>query len=631
MAFVNKSQGLAFIALAACGLVSRRSSCYLSSWSFALSLLSSCNEELSRRKVAIAFKLFYDLKMNPNFLRQIIVISLLFMASNPSFGKPQKDPSNAEFVKLEAEATKFAKDKKAQKMRHNFERLAAKWESFAKKHQSSPKASVALIKAADLYEKVAGISQVTENYEKAAEALFRAADKTSVSAEQDKLLMRAMRLYVVQLSDREAAALAIGSFLKRKSPKKKVPNAQAWYAEYQAQKKAESKKAEARKPTVVAAKPKEEVAETKIEHIKKVDLLKSEDGVGLAITISGEIQIKQGVIPKSDSSPRRVFFDLSPSELDKNVKGMIEVSQQGIKQIRLGQNKSDVVRIVAEAEASMPIHVRADVSPIEIWFGQGPKVDSEDDEEGEEPVAATPAPKIESHAPLGLALRKIVIDAGHGGHDPGAIGRGGLKEKDVTLSVSKKLKVALEEQMPGVKVYLTRDTDKYLALGERTEFANNLDADLFLSVHVNASPNRKTQGIETYYLNISHDRYAVRLASRENAMSESEISNLEFILADLAMKSNVSDSVRLGREVQASTCGHLQGSWSDVKDLGLKHALFYVLLGARMPAVLIETAFISNREDEKRLRTEKYQDALVNGMVKGILRYSEQKQAMYQP
>jgi N-acetylmuramoyl-L-alanine amidase len=311
---------------------------------------------------------------------------------------------------------------------------------------------------------------------------------------------------------------------------------------------------------------------------------------------------------------------------------MLEVSLNGIKQIRLGQNKNDVVRIVAEAEASMPIHVKADVSPIEIWFGMPPKA-----QEGV-PVAAarlpakpTPIPKREENAPLGLAMRKIVIDPGHGGHDPGAIGVNGLQEKDVTLSISLKLKAALEEQMPGVHVYLTRDTDKYVALGERTEFANNLDADLFISVHVNSSPNRKTQGIETYYLDITHDRYAVRLASRENAMSESEISNLEFILADLAMKSNVSDSVRLGREVQASTYGHLQSSWSDVKDLGLKHALFYVLLGARMPAVLVETSFISNRDDEKRLRTDRYLKEIVAGLVKGVLRYSEQKQAMYQP
>jgi N-acetylmuramoyl-L-alanine amidase len=150
-------------------------------------------------------------------------------------------------------------------------------------------------------------------------------------------------------------------------------------------------------------------------------------------------------------------------------------------------------------------------------------------------------------------------------------------------------------------------------------------ADLFISIHVNASPNRSTAGIETYYLNITHDRYALRLAARENAMSETETSNLEYILADLAMKSSVTDSIRLGRLVQTSMCGHMGTDWDDIRDLGLKSAMFYVLMGAKMPAILVETAFISNKTEEKRLKQDKYQDALAEGIVKGIKRYSDEQ------
>ncbi len=566
--------------------------------------------------------------MNPLSIRQLSVILALFLFAPIAFAKKVKDPSAHDFQTVEAEAKKFEKDKKSQKFRHNFEKMAAKWERFAKKHGNSDKAALALKKAAELYQRVADISQYTPNYQKAANVLLAAAEKTSKAAEQDEILMRVMRLYVVQLADRQGAADAIGPFLaKQRAKKRKLANAEAWLAEFQKQKKV------AAKAIAVAKKEKSQNVEDeeeplKLTRIKKVEMIKSEESVGLSIVSSGDIHIKQGVIPRSGTGKRRVFFDISRSELDPSVKTSFEVTAHGISNIRLAQNKTDVVRIVAEAEESMPIHVKADGVPIEIWFGQTPTV--EDEEEAEE-VAKTPKRIKEDDSPLGLALRKIVIDPGHGGHDPGAIGKGGLKEKDVTLAMAKKLKSELEESMPGVRVYLTRDTDKYLTLGERTEFANNLEADLFISVHVNSSPNRKTQGIETYYLNISHDRYAVRLASRENAMSETEISNLEFILADLAMKSNVSDSIRLGREVQASTHSHVQSTWNDVKDLGLKHALFYVLLGARMPAVLVETAFISNKADEKRLRTDPYQKAIVAGMAKGIIRYSEQKQALYQP
>ncbi|MEI6805684.1 MAG: N-acetylmuramoyl-L-alanine amidase, partial [Myxococcaceae bacterium] len=240
----------------------------------------------------------------------------------------------------------------------------------------------------------------------------------------------------------------------------------------------------------------------------------------------------------------------------------------------------------------------------------------------EEPVAA---PVVQAEEKKSL---RIVIDPGHGGDDPGAIGKKGLREKDVTLAVSKRMKALIEKIIPGTEVFLTRDHDKTLTLPFRTDFANKKQADLFISVHVNASLNRETQGVETYYLNISHDRYALRLAARENAMSESETSNLEFILADLAMKSSVSDSVRLGRIVQDSLCGNLLQQWDDIKNLGLKQAMFYVLMGAKMPAILVETSFISNKTDEKRLKDDAYQHALAEGIVQGILRYTKEKVAM---
>lgn len=555
-----------------------------------------------------------------------IFFALCFFAQ-PLLSKRAADPALLAFSRLEIESRQFERDKKAQKFRHNYEKIASKWESFSRKYAKSPKAALALVKAADLYEKVADITHFTRDYKKTAETLLLAMEKTVVRADRDAILVRAARIFETQMGDSEAAIRALEVHAKpvkmkqsqkRKTKQNSLPQSEALYAELMAKTRNVSKK---RELLVEPIKAKQEAL--KLERIEKVELLNSDKGVGLRLAATGELFIKHGVIPKNADSPRRVFFDFSRSQLDPSIPLSFDISKEGVRQVRLGQFKEDVVRIVVEAEASIPFHVKADDGPIEIWFGQTPQLVAE-----EAPAETIPE---QNEAPLGLALRRIVIDPGHGGSDPGAIGRGGLKEKDVTLAISKRLKAELEQQMPGIRVFLTRDSDKFISLSERTQFANELHADLFVSVHVNSSPNRKTQGIETYYLNITHDRYAVRLAARENAMSETEISNLEFILADLAMKSNVSDSVRLGREVQSSVFGHVQGTWSDVKDLGLKHALFYVLLGARMPAVLVETAFISNHEDEKRLRTDRYQDAIVAGLVKGIRRYSEQKQAMYQP
>lgn len=590
--------------------------------------------------------------MNRMQRTQIIALVLSLAFSPALFAKKKAADSSAarEFSLIEKDAKKFEQNKKAKQFKHNFEKLASRFESFAKKHPKSPSAAEAYIKAADLYERVAKVSKRDDDYEKVAHLIMSAAELKAKAADKDALAMRAIDIYKESLSDQDAAAELIKPLLAKKA---RMPKTQAWYAQYQAQKKvtkkliektkiaAEKKKATPAKAAPAKLEPEivsEKKEDVKVAFVSNVEVVQSENGIGLHVTASSDIQIKQGVIPKNEIAPRRLFFDLSAAKIATGVKSIFDVNQHGIKQIRVAQNSDSTVRIVAEIENSLPVTVKGDSKPVEIWFGEHENehethADADEVKDiAKQVVVAVKKSEPGKKAPkvAGLALRKIVIDPGHGGHDPGAIGKGGLKEKDVTLAIAQKLKESLEESLPNVQVYLTRDTDKYLALGERTEFANNLDADLFISVHVNSSLNRKTQGVETYYLNISHDRYAVKLAARENAMSETEISNLEFILADLAMKSNVSDSVRLGREVQTSTLNHVQGTWSDVKDLGLKHALFYVLLGARMPAILVETSFISNRIDEKRLRTDKYQNAIVAGITKGVVRYSEQKQAMYQ-
>ena len=244
----------------------------------------------------------------------------------------------------------------------------------------------------------------------------------------------------------------------------------------------------------------------------------------------------------------------------------------------------------------------------------------------EQMVAEIPPQKLNV-----TSLRQVVIDAGHGGKDPGAVGLKGTREKDLTLAIAKRIKAQMATELPGVEVVMTRETDKFLPLKSRTQIANQMEADIFISIHINASVNRRVRGVETYYLNVAHDRYAKRLSARENAMTENDISDLEFILADLMMKSNVDESIRLGKAVQNNVVSSLHKKWPDVRDLGLRHALFYVLLGARMPAILVESSFVSNPKEEKRLRTPEYQDAIAKGVVNGVRRFINEAQAQYVP
>jgi N-acetylmuramoyl-L-alanine amidase len=217
---------------------------------------------------------------------------------------------------------------------------------------------------------------------------------------------------------------------------------------------------------------------------------------------------------------------------------------------------------------------------------------------------------------LGLKVRRVVVDAGHGGHDTGAIGRGGTREKDVALAIALRLREVLARA--GLEVILTRDDDSFVPLEERARRANESKGDLFVSIHCNSAPGRRLHGIETYTLNTASDRYSIRLAARENASSEKRISDLQFILADLATKANTEESLRLAGQVHTSLVDHLRHRHSDIHDLGTKQALFYVLLGVKMPAILVETSFLSNGEEERRLASKPYQSDAAEAIATGI-------------
>ncbi len=229
---------------------------------------------------------------------------------------------------------------------------------------------------------------------------------------------------------------------------------------------------------------------------------------------------------------------------------------------------------------------------------------------------------------LGLKVRRVVVDAGHGGHDTGAIGARGTREKDVALAIALKLAAKLEAL--GLEVVLTRDDDTFVKLEDRTKIANQQKGDLFISVHCNAAPSRTLRGIETYTLNTSSNRYSIRLSARENATTERGVGDLQYILADLATKANTGESTRLAERVQKSLVHDLGETWKNVHDLGNKEALFFVLLGAKMPAILVETSFISNPEEEERLSDDDYQQSIADSVAGSVNAFLEERNKLAQ-
>ncbi len=238
-----------------------------------------------------------------------------------------------------------------------------------------------------------------------------------------------------------------------------------------------------------------------------------------------------------------------------------------------------------------------------------------------------PSPPL--RAPTAVQRAKIVIDPGHGGTDPGAVGVGGIREKDVTLAVSARLAARL--RATGLfDVVLTRDKDESVALEERTARANAEEADLFVSVHANASPRAELAGVETYYLSNTGDRATIRLAQMENGFAaatgrSARGTEVAWILSDLVQTYKIEESVELARNLQQAVVREVGRKFPGVRDLGVKRGPFYVLVGAAMPSVLVELSFLTHPREGALLRNPAYQEALADGLLQGLRRFVENR------
>ncbi|WP_434391449.1 N-acetylmuramoyl-L-alanine amidase [Melittangium boletus] len=524
----------------------------------------------------------------------------------PLSAQARKDPAEAAYQDARRSYYVLKDDAARRKLRHHWLNVVHKFEAVAQQHPKSPRAPDALYTAADLLHSLSRISFVAEDQQAAIADYTRLVEGHPRHRLADDAAAVLARIYFERMDQPESARRVITQMLSANPKGDRVPELKSLLASLPAKAPPPAPPARVKPPVSPPA-----VASAPPPTVIKVDL----------------------------SKPETPAAGASPSLLDA-------ISQQGRAPAPRGETPASVTPPAptpAEALAVAPVAPAVETPPAEVKPVETPRPVEPKPEPRPAPAEVLAANKpvtapVDEHMAqarlkavarvsnkaeltlaeqLGLKVRRVVIDAGHGGHDTGAIGRKGTREKDVTLAISRKLAQQLREQ--GMEVLLTRDEDRYLKLEERAHVANEARGDLFISIHCNAAESGKLRGIETYTLNTSADRYSIRLAARENAMSEKGISDLQFILADLATKANTSESTRLATQVQKNLVGHLSSQYSDVKNLGTKEALFYVLLGAKMPAILVETAFLSHAEEEKRLASEAYQDEVAKAIAQGVL------------
>jgi N-acetylmuramoyl-L-alanine amidase len=330
--------------------------------------------------------------------------------------------------------------------------------------------------------------------------------------------------------------------------------------------------------------------------------------------------------PSINLKHQRLYVDLENSRLG-DIEKMIPIQDSLLELARAGQYTPDTVRVVVDINSFESYNVFSLQNPFRIVIDVRGKSMEKHAPAAIPEVGEKTGPGSASIArQLALGVGRIVIDPGHGGKDYGAPGViKGVHEKHVNLEIAKYLAEKIRREL-NCEVILTRDTDRYLTLEERTAIANTERADLFISIHANASRNHLASGIETYFLNLTTDEESIAVAARENATSKKNISELQSILNDLLQNAKINESSRLATYVQRAVIADLTKKFDRIKDKGIKQAPFYVLIGAHMPSILIETAFISNKMECGRLTDPKYQETLCRGIVEGIRHYIKETQ-----
>ena len=409
-----------------------------------------------------------------------------------------------------------------------------------------------------------------------------------------------------------------------------------------------------------AAAPERETFPSGIVGVRNIRQWSGTEYTRIVIDLDDEVKYTEGSV----RDPARIYFDLLGARVTKDLASRIFPVRDGfLQQIRVGQNKADVVRVVLdfqnvseynvftlpdpyrlvvdilgkapnEAPPAPPTEVAAappalieevlEPTPTAIVAEATPEPELVAAEASPDIIRVPPAPRKDGYSiiqQLGLSASRVVIDPGHGGHDPGTMNKGGLREKDVVLDVSQRLRKLLERD--GFEVVMTRDRDVFIPLEERTAIANSKGADLFVSIHVNAARSTKPRGTETYFLNLATTPDAEEVAARENAVTTRRVSELGNILQKVLNNEKITESRELASRVQTTISSELYNSTKDSRNRGVKTAPFYVLLGAQMPSVLVEVAYLTNRKDAELLSDGAFRQKVAESIAVGVRGYQD--------
>jgi N-acetylmuramoyl-L-alanine amidase len=602
------------------------------------------------------------------------VIAILLSLASPSYAD-RKSEARAQFERAVRMRTGLEERPERERTLALYKQTITAYQKVYLITPQAEEVTPALIAEAELYQQMA--RQFDEKYFQSAIDTYNFLLKQyPESRYRSAAIFAVAQIQKDDLGQAEAAEVAFKDFLKRFPKSDKAPAARQALKEISDSREEAKPQAPEVKGQLVEAR--ESAHGT--PHLTDVHTFNTDNFARIIVTLEDTVKFDSAHI----ASPDRIYFDLHKANLTPGqAKKTIDVKSGLLKSVRLGQNRDGVVRLVLDVDGArdykaylvsnpyrLVIEVRnsanvttakngATAPATTVPVSAAPKEDAVDPKATDQPVetakiaaklAASPAEKstpIKSKtasanaAPLkpptepkptrdgqhsltralGLKIGRIVIDAGHGGHDTGTIGPHGLMEKDLCLDVALRLGHLIEQKLPGAEVVYTRKDDTFIPLEQRTAMANEAKADLFISIHANSSHDHEARGIETYYLNFATSQDSLEVATRENALSQEGLHDLQDLVKKIARNEKIEESKEFASDVQDSLTRRMQLVSQGEKNRGVKKAPFVVLIGANMPSILSEISFISNPSDEKLLRKGDQRQRVADGLYRGIAAY----------
>lgn len=566
------------------------------------------------------------------FLTAKKIIFYFLIASFLILGSFQKDlqargsqdgSSGALYQKAQRNYYLLKSSKKNRAYRHQWMACIEKFVAVYEKFPSSPQAYNALYTAARLHQQLYDVARNSKDRDRANHFYYKVISEFKGGRLTDDALIHQGKIFL----DKKNYPAALSAFEKvlRDYP----------YGDQAGKAKKLKEATVAFVPTRKVQKvrtPSREVAPPFL--IKKVDYHRQPNATRIVIHTGGPTKISQNRL----SDPERVYFNFFNARLGSNIKRDIQVGGDVLTRLRVSQFDQTTSRLVLDIPANKGIKIvtsQEDAKVVIVLFAPAKKsIVAERSKPVPTPksvpivavkpkpiapkaVAAAVVPRAKtvarSQAPL------IIVDPGHGGKDDGATSPNGLLEKELNLKISKRLKKILETRY-GYQVILTRHDDTFIPLEERGEIANKKNADLFVSIHVNAAKRRSAHGIETYYLGVANSAQAQETAARENGELVHSVKDnqVQQILASMISTTKINASAILAGHVQERLHSSVKKKYSEVKDLGVKEGPFFVLHDTNMPSILVEVGFITNSREERRLRRSDYLERLASAIAQGV-------------